>query len=88
MPTDTGAAETRTEDTITEVVKASDTSYRFTCVDDSGNSVTHTVYLPGTSLNETSERIPDEVLEAMKILRRFIQKKILITSGMLYVWID
>ena len=89
MPTDTGAAETRTEDTITEVVKASDTSYRFTCVDDSGNSVTHTVYLPGTSLNETSERIPDEVLESDERSSGVLSRKILITEGgLLYAWID
>lgn len=89
MPTNTGAAETRTEDTITEVVKASDTSYRFTCVDDSGNSVTHTVYLPGTSLNETSVRIPDEVLESDERSSGVLSRKILITEGgLLYVWID
>lgn len=89
MPTNNGVSETSTEDTVTEVVKVSDTAYRFTCVDDSGNSYTHSVYYPGTSLSETSVKIPDEVLESDERSSGVLSRRILITEGgLLYVWMD
>lgn len=81
MPTDYGVQETSTEDTITEVVKVSDTAYRFTCVDDSGNSYTHSVYYPGTSLSETSVKIPDQLLESDERSSGVLSGRILITDG-------
>ena len=81
MPTNYGVQETSTEDTITEVVKVSDTAYRFTCVDDSGNSYTHSVYYPGTSLSETSVKIPDQVLESDERSSGVLSGRILITDG-------